>query len=318
MHWLTLVKKEISARRNFSGDLSFFSTCLRLIGVFVHFGEHRRVVAAINGASTQPILEIYPRVVYRYTLPCLSRNFSRAVRAQILKDHYTFVNTQLSGRFFQRVLDDSLVLWTHSQGGNSYSITLAGPCPDREGELTLRFKMDGCPLYRLAFSVMGASLLDVRSNSSLIYVGQVQGSKVDFGLIKKATKTCFEVAPPDMLMAALFGLASALNIQVVAGVAFENCLTFDKLSSLEKCFNNSVFWEKYSGLKNKGGHYILNLPLVDKPLSEVKANHRGRTLVKRGFKKHIAASCAAVMVPQVVRHSGPVADDQAWLAQSRA
>lgn len=307
--WLTFVQKEITARRKFNGDLSFFSTCLRLLEMFAHWGEHRQVVAAIKGACTRSILDTYPRVIYRYTLPYLSRNFPRQVRAQILKDHYAYLNTELSGRFFTRILDDALTLWTHVDGANSYSISLAGPCPDREGELTLRFKMDDCPLYRMAFSVMGASLLNERGNSPVIYVGQVQGCKVEFGLIRQATKTCSDVAPPDLLMAALFGVAAALNIKVVAGVAFENCLTFDKLVKLEKSFNMSDFWEKYKSFKNECGHHVLNLPFIDKPLSEVKANHRGRTLVKRAFKKHIAESCAATMAPLVVRRSGVVPDN---------
>jgi len=186
---------------------------------------------------------------------------------------------------------------------------MAGPCPDREGELTLRFKMDGTTIYRLAFSVMPAPLVGSAvplAPGLVLYVGQVQGCKVGFDLIRHATKTCRDVAPPDLLMAALFGVAQAWRISAIAGVAHEHCLTIDKIKKLKAGIDLSAFWDKYRAPQNRQGHHILTLPFIDKPLSEVKANHRGRTAAKRAFKHDVSQACAASLAPMVLsRQGGP-------------
>ena len=300
---LSFVYKELLARRQFGGELSFTSTCLRLLGVLARLDTHWRVVAAVRGAHTRSILVSYPRVVYRYTLPYLSLVFARGARAQILQTHYGFLNTRLRAVFFQKVLDDTLPLWTAHLTGHTYSVTMAGPCPDREGELTLRFKMDGATIYRLAFSVVNASLVAPPADDAtlapglVLYVGQIQGCKVGFELIRQATKTCLDVAPPDLLMAALFGVAEAWHISAIAGVAYEHCLTIDKLKKLKTGFDLSAFWAKYRAAQNQQGHHIVTLPFADKPLSEVKANHRGRTSAKRAFKQEVSQACAAILAP---------------------
>jgi uncharacterized protein VirK/YbjX len=313
---LSFIYKELSARREFGGELSFTSTCLRLLGVLARLDTHWRVVAAVRGAHTRSILAPYPRVVYRYTLPYLSSVFARGTRAQILQAHYGFLNTQLRAAFFQKVLNDSLALWRAHLAEHTYEVTMAGPCPDREGELTLRFKMDGITIYRLAFSIMPAAMVGSPTEAVppapglVLYVGQVQGCKVGFELIRQATKTCLDVAPPDLLMAALFGVAQAWRISVIAGVASEHCLTIDKIKKLKAGFDLSAFWAKYRAPQNKQGHHVLTLPFTDKPLSEVKANHRGRTAAKRAFKLEVSQACAATLTPMVRSHqgSGPAAE----------
>jgi uncharacterized protein VirK/YbjX len=303
---LNFIYRELKARRQYSGHLSFTSTSLRILGVLARPDTHWQVVNAVRGAHTRPILVTFPRVVYRYTLPYLSSVFARRTRAQIFLQHYGFLNSRLKPEFFQQVLDDTLVMWSATLDGHDFALTMAGPCPDREGELTLRFKMDGTTVYRLAFSVLNAALVGRPGDEvpvapgKLLYVGQVQGCKVGFDLIRTATKTCLDVAPPDLLMAALFGVAEAWHITTIAGVAYEHCLTLDKLKKLEARFDISSFWEKYRAARNPQGHHVLNLPFVDKPISEVKANHRGRTLAKRGFKAQVSQACAASLAPMVL------------------
>lgn len=302
---MSFIFQELKARREFGGDLSFVSTSLRFLGVLARPAAHRRVVAAVRGAHTRSILATYPRVVYRYTLPYLSSVFDRKARVQIFQQHYGFLNNRLQPEFFQHVLDDTLTLWSTTRDEHSFALTLAGPCPDREGELTLRFKMDGTTIYRLAFSVMDAALVGQPDDAApvapgmVLYVGQIQGCKVGFELIRQATRTCQDVAPPDLLMASLFGVAEAWHIATIAGVDYDHCLTFDKLKKLDTRFDLSAFWAKYRASQNQHGHHVLNLPFTDKPISEVKANHRGRTVAKRGFKLQISQACAASLAPMV-------------------
>lgn len=295
---LALVKKEMDAKRG----LGIGSTCLRLLSVVWHAGQHREVVQAISGAHTKGLLTIYSRAVYRYTLPYLSMRFDRVQRQQMLVGHYDFVNRALHASFFQRVLNETMTLWRREIDGRVFSISVGGPCLHREGDLTMVFKMDGCALYRMAFSVVKAPLLKVDAVSSrhVLYVGQVQGYADRFAQIRQATRLCRDVAPADLLMAGVAGLAGALGIATVAGVGVENSLSYQSLLALNTSASYVDFWEKFQGMRAEGGHYLLALPLAEKPISLIKANHRGRTLAKRELKKSVSEEAESVMRPLVL------------------
>lgn len=294
---LAKLRDEIDGKRG----LGVGNTCLRMLSVAWHAGQHMDVVQAISGPHTRDLLKTYSRAVYRYTLPYLSTRFERAERQQMLVSHYDFVNASLRAVFFQRVLGDSMTLWQREIEGSVFSIGVAGPCLHREGDLTLVFKMDGCRLYRIAFSVVKAPLLKIDAGASrqVIYVGQVQGYPERFAQIRQATRLCRDVAPADLLMAAMAGLGSALGIGMVAGVGVEDSLSYKSLVALNTSQSYADFWEKFQGMTPQGGHYTLPLPLAEKPISQVKANHRGRTLAKRELKKSISDEAEAMMRPML-------------------
>ncbi|MES2090776.1 MAG: hypothetical protein V4532_12470, partial [Pseudomonadota bacterium] len=70
-------------------------------------------------------------------------------------------------------------------------------------------------------------------------------------------------------------------------------------------FNYSDFWTRQHAIKSDGGHYIFNLPVLDKPITEIKSNHRRRTLLKRELRKSISDAAAAAMHPMVLSHVRP-------------
>jgi uncharacterized protein VirK/YbjX len=300
-----LLKKELADKRG----LGVLNTCSRMLLIAFHLGQHRQVLKSIGGAHTKGILKTYSRVVYRYTLPYLSMNFERSERQQMLKGHYDLLNTALHASFFERVLGDSMVLWEQDIDGSKFSISVGGPCLHREGDLTLVFKMDGCPLYRIAYSLLKLNLLNIKPlpqqdvSEHVIYVGQVQGYPGGFDQIRQATKMCRDVAPADLLMAAVSGFADAMGINMVAGVGYENSLSHHNLVKLNSNFSYAEFWEKHHGVRSEGGHYILQVPLVEKPINLIKSNHRGRTMFKRELKKSIADEASRIMSPLVLKRA---------------
>lgn len=295
---LAKVRHEVEGKRR----LGVGSTCLRMLSVAWHAGQHWEVVQAMSGQHTRDLLQTYSRAVYRYTLPYLSTRFDRTERQQMLVSHYDFLNTSLRAVFFRRVLGDSMTLWQREIEGSVFSIGVAGPCLHREGDLTLVLKMDGCRLYRMAFSLVKAPLLKMDAGASrhVIYVGQVQGYPECFAQIRQATRLCRDVAPADLLMAAMAGLGSALGITMVAGVGVEDSLSYKSLVELNTSKSYSDFWEKFQGMLPQGGHYTLALPLAEKPIAQVKSNHRGRTLAKRELKKSISDEAEAMMRPMLL------------------
>lgn len=102
--WL---KKDLVAK---GGPVGVWNTGLRLLLVALNLRQHLQVREAISGPHTKGILAIYPRVVYRYTLPYLAMGFSRQARLEMLRGHYEFINTELSNGFFcagiERIVGD--------------------------------------------------------------------------------------------------------------------------------------------------------------------------------------------------------------------
>lgn len=59
----------------------------------------REVVRVLSGPSTQVVRAAFPRLAYRYTLPCLPLHFGRAARYDMLKTHCSLVNQRLVPAF---------------------------------------------------------------------------------------------------------------------------------------------------------------------------------------------------------------------------
>ncbi|MEY4766147.1 MAG: hypothetical protein RI907_2820 [Pseudomonadota bacterium] len=259
---------------------------------------HARVLG--RGESASPLLtDDYFRVLSRPTLPYLSTSFNWATWRDLHADHCVFVADRLGAKLYERVVADGLLIWQGQERAADVSIHLGGPCPHREGGLTLVLKLAGEPIYRLAFSLVRFERF-LPHDSGLnrgpgIYVGQIQGYPGCFEKIKQVTTACKDIAPPDLLVSALLGLASALGIQQVKAVTLEYCPSYKKMLAMGHCFNYQQFWGGRWGASFDGTHHHLELPVAEKPLSEVKANHRGRTLAKRRFKHGVADTVAACL-----------------------
>jgi hypothetical protein len=208
---------------------------------------------------------------------------------------------------FARLVGRPMVLWAQEMNGARCAISLAGPCPHREGGLSLIFSVDDIPLYKSAFSFVNSSTLGFPPallpvlNTPLIYVGQVQGFPGQYDAIRAVSKKCHDVTPADMLMAALLGVAAAFDLSFLAAVKPEFCLSRERMQQKSGSFDYAAFWQGHWGALEGPGHYLLPLPLQEKPLSEIKSNHRGRTQAKRAFKRDIAQQAEAALRMQPLK-----------------
>lgn len=280
------------------GFAGLMSSLSRFGGVLLTWRQHQALVKVIDQPHTRAVRARFPRVQYRYTLPYLSMSLDWQERWSALKSHYAFVNAVFGADFSQRVLDDRLEIWHREQDGHLLSVHIQGLCPvtkHREGELTLCFKMDGLPIYKMSFSFIRWGDLNLNDLAGTVpvehamYIGRVQGVSGAMESIRLATGLLGDIAPQDLLMSVLFGLASALNIRKVIGVSDETCVSCDTIAVSDSSFSYKQFWDRYNGLLLSGGHVLVSLPLAEKPLSEISSKHRKRTQRKRDFKKQVAA-----------------------------
>lgn len=272
----------------------------RLWQIAWHFQDHLRLLDVLRSAHVRDIFRQEPRLAYRYTLPYLASNFDRGTRLELLMAHYRFMNERLGAMFCQGVVQGSLVPWRAEQQGHDFSIHVSGPCAStghREGELTLTLRMDAADVYKVSFSIVRAESLSLAhvpaQEAHTLYIGRVQGTVGAFEQIRTATKACHDIAPPDLLMAAVAGVAGALGIGRIMGVGIEHSISSESIKRSDMSFDYTAFWDRYMSCQTADGHHLMHLPFPEKAIQSIAAKHRKRTLVKREFKRQIAESTQA-------------------------
>lgn len=278
---------------------SVASDLMRVAGLALTWRQHQTLVRVLNQAGTRQVRKAFPRVQYRYTLPYLSTDLGWHERWDALVSHYAFVNRHFAADFSRRVLDDNLPIWQADVDGEAISVSLQGLCRvtrHREGELTLCFKLGSEAIYKLSFSIVrvaGLNLPGVQASAfcHALYVGRVQGVQGAMDAIRRATGLLGDIAPQDLLMAVLAGMASALGINTLIGVGDDTCVSRDSIERSGSSFRYDVFWARYAARELEGGHHLISLPAADKPLAEIPAKHRKRTQRKRDLKRQVATSC---------------------------
>jgi uncharacterized protein VirK/YbjX len=288
--------KRDMADKGLTGSLAMVQ---RLLKVWARLPEHLGLLKVIKGATTRQLLAVYPRIAYRYSLPYLSEQFAWSERVRMMKAHYSLLNQVHGAKFFEQVLGRGFDLHTWSIAGRQFRLAMQGPClvsRHREGDLCLVIQMDGQVLYRLAFSVIPTDVVDLPAAQSrgasplALYVGHVQGKAGQIDRMREATGLCHDVAQQDLLMSALGGLAAAWGINRVVGVRDQSNLSQAYIAQSAASFQYESFWARYHAVLTEQGHHAMSLPFAEKPITEIAAKHRRRTLTKRQFKQSLAES----------------------------
>jgi uncharacterized protein VirK/YbjX len=298
----------LQSRYKVWGIPGIFGSCWRLAGVFLSYVSHQKVVAVLDAPQSRLFAGGYPRLAYRYTLPYLSTGFSWGTRRELLQTHYAFVNERLGGEFAARVVRGNMVVWSATLEGQKVAVSVDGLCPvtrHREGELTLRFELNGTPLYFLSFSIVRESTLrhavgaQAGKSPHVFYVGRVQGAPGEMSAIREATSLLGQVAPPDVLMAALAGMADAMGVQTLVGVGSDISISSHTIKDSRSQFDYAQFWSRFGGRGLPGGHTCMTLPIEERLIEEIPSKHRKRTLTKRAFKAQVATLAAEAMAPMM-------------------
>lgn len=283
------------------GVYGVLSAVGRFFGVLWTWRQHQKLVAVIDQPQTRVLRVAFPRLAYRYTLPYLSTSLAWIERRAALQSHYAFVNEVFDVDFSVRVLNDLLEIWHHEVEGECFSISVQSLCPvtrHREGELTLCFRMARMPIYKLSFSIVALadlprSALAFKAEGALhaLYVGRVQGLTGGMESLRRATVLLGDIAPQDLLMSAMAGLAAALGIEILIGVSDADCVSRDSIARSGSSFCYDQFWARYGSQQLDGGHHLMTLPVVERPIGDIAAKHRRRTQRKRDFKRQVLTSC---------------------------
>lgn len=260
---------------------------IRELQTLLNYAGFRQVQHLARTLPLGPLLERQPRFAYKYLSRYTAASFSRPQRLAALLGHYRFLAATVRPEFF-RLLHAQPLVWQATHGADAFAITLS--YPQRVGfecELSLNFLLNGVLLQVVGFVLVPGRLVGVATGQVLLF-SQVQGTR-QVELLRHATHTLHDTTPAALLVNAAYGLAEALGITAAAGISAEEQLGI----GAGWRFDYNGFWEQFRGERTHQQLYALAVPAPERPLHEIRHNHRARTLRKRQFKKELREAVAS-------------------------
>jgi uncharacterized protein VirK/YbjX len=252
---------------------------------------HRAILRLMHRPGPCELVNAHPVVIYRPYRRYLATCFTKKNRRAVLLHHYRYLSARMTEPFFGALSVNPPQIWHQAIGSNQFSIVLAFPGElHHEGDVLLEFRQNGVPLYSLSFSIApGASTGSTASD--VILIARVQGFFGRFDAIRQATKACSDLSPCYLLMAAVQGIAHALDVAVIAGVKNSEQITAG-MKEDTVVFDYDAFWQAHHGIEEQR-FYLMRVPIPDKPIESISRAHRRRTLAKREFKTGIVEMAKA-------------------------
>ena len=255
---------------------------------------HREFVRLMRQPHLRDLLTYHPPVVYRPYRRYLATSFTKKDRRTILKHHYGYLLTRIRKTFFFEISRNRPLLWQKAIGQDVFAIKLSFTGElHHEGDLLLEFQENSVRLYHLSFTIAPGHLAGSKA-AQVILIGHVLGVAGHFDAIRRATKTCLDIAPPYLLLAAVQGISDALNIGVIAGVKNTERITTNSYDS-EVYFDYDAFWSTHQGSEAEK-FFLISVPISAKPLALISISHRRRTRLKRQFKSEVAETSKAAFL----------------------
>lgn len=206
----------------------------------------------------------------------LSRVFPLESVLLILFENYTFVKQQFSSSIIEKIFYDGLECWRY----DIYSIRfIKTKEDDYEGSFALIFNVNEKKIYTLAFSFAKSVIIP---GQWVIYIARKQGERGMLPEFKKTTKAFNDNKIVTLVLAAVEGLALALDIRQIIGVGTVNQLSNCKIEMRETFIHSyDDYWETQESIKLENGDYLLPVPMLFKSIDIISAHHKKRTLIKR-------------------------------------
>ncbi|MET0983564.1 MAG: DUF535 family protein [Telluria sp.] len=266
-----------------------FLRSLRGLYALRHLRGHLALARVMEHPGLFGLVRRRPRVLFKY----LHRNYLAAgldsrCRLAILTHHYVHLSNCFPAPFLRTLLAEGLVIWRLGGGAAPVAITLALPRHDFEGELLLALQTRDVQVYTLTATLACGSALGAGAARAL-FITCLQGGAGQLALIRQATRACANTPPPHLLLAALGGLAQALQVERI--VAVGNTRQLAKVAG-EVQFDYDRFWTGLGGVPTHDGFFLFPPQLPERPLRTFVSRHRSREVRKRDLKRSVAATVA--------------------------
>lgn len=220
-------------------------------------------------------------VALSYLSIFLSRSLSTDDKLKLSVHHYSFLQKVFSDGQLKALFGRGLEFYTEHSNGSLLNISLVhDPGYVYEGPCDLLFEVNGETHAKLSFMAAPGNIFGL-PDETVFYISCMQKKHSDVEGINKITHVN-HIHPVTMLLNVLKAFSAAKGISHCVAVSAK-----DQLSYIETLGNYDHFVNLYDDFwVSKGGSplnrdYLLPLPLVQKPILEVKQTHRNRVRKKR-------------------------------------
>jgi uncharacterized protein VirK/YbjX len=200
-------------------------------------------------------------------------------------------------------------LWSQTMGAERFDAVLA-PMQEAflEGDLSLLFRCDGKPLYRLSFSFLAGSVVGLEEDTAL-FIGGSQGFRGTVQEFRRVAKLFGEICPTTLLLILIKAIAKAVGLRSVIGIsiAYHSCDTITS-GQVRPVMAYDGFWET-NGAQNLGHFYHMTSDLVFRPSEAATSAHRARARRKQEKKIRLYAEMLARFGVRHSQESAPARSD---------
>ena len=211
----------------------------------------------------------------------ISRALSTQDKIRIATHHYSFLQRVFSPKQLKLLFSDGIECYSEFSDNNLLRVSL-WHCRDYdyEGLCSLIYKVNGIEYARLSFMVAPGVMFGLKQDN-IFYISCMQKKHTAGDGNNKATHIA-NIHPITILLQVFTALGAANNITTCIAVAAKNQLSFiendEEYDYFFSIYDN--FWLSKGGSKFNT-EYLLPLPLLQKPILDVKQTHRNRIRKKR-------------------------------------
>lgn len=269
-----------------------FANILSVSLIVFYLHKHIQLLRVMYTRRMRYLVRRHPKIIYKYLVKYAALNLGTRCRLALLMSHYSLVQKLFNEAFATVVYRDCLVLWKDDSVERPLELVLEFPETfHTEGDLCITMRMSGQPAYRIVFILSSGQALGL-GQQNIIFITCVQGLTNQAG-VRGITEKCVDVHPADALMAAVQGMATALNITTLVGIRTNQQLC----DSGKTFFSYDGFFEEYGELDKNLDAYLIGVPIQRKDLTQIPSKHRARTRRKRIFRDAVGDAVQNALTP---------------------
>ncbi|MFT3935435.1 MAG: DUF535 family protein [Chitinophagaceae bacterium] len=262
----------------------------RVLQMAKHIRQHMALVKVLEPMKELPLIS--KRTSFIYMLHYVSRNMNIKTKLNVLTHHYQFLQEIFPKTSIEKLFDKGIECWSTQSEGDKLSVRLAhSGYLEFEGSLSLFFYVNDKPISTMSFTFAPGHSLGM-PDDKVIFVSLLQGKVGEWESISKATKMMNDLIPSTILMSVVEGIALALGIKNIVGICAKHQLSKETVTDAH-ANNYDNYWISQGGIQTEEGNFQFSCPLPNKPIEQVKAKYRGRTLTKRAKRAEVANETTA-------------------------
>jgi uncharacterized protein VirK/YbjX len=237
----------------------------------------------------------------------LSRKFTLRQRVDVAMTHHKYELRAYSCDYARAVYgSDGILLWRRSFDDLHFTIVLTASPDDRnEGDPTVILSVNDNSLCRMSFCYLNANIFGLASDMTML----ISRNQTDRTSFRELFDRYFKQNTPQLFcLSAICGIAIANGYKTMFAIKHDAQIAYEE--PLDSSFRNSytALWEKFGAVEIDRHVYMLNVPLVLRPVGLVNRVHRRRARARRGYWDEIIRSARESMVEY---HTLP-SSDPSW------